>query len=61
VLADAIDGMTSSVRWGHSADSRPAEVVGMMHLQQARAVARERRVDDAHAHLDERFQAVQWS
>ncbi|MDQ3989208.1 MAG: helix-turn-helix transcriptional regulator [Actinomycetota bacterium] len=53
VLADAIDGLAPSTRWGHSADSRPAEVIGMMQLQQARAVARERRVDDAHAHLCE--------
>ena len=53
VLADGIDELTPSIRWNHSADSRPAEVVGMMHLQQARAAARERRDDDARTHLGE--------
>ena len=53
VLADGIDGLTPWIRWNHTADSRPAEVVGMMHLQQARAAARERRDDDARTHLGE--------
>lgn len=33
-------------------DTRAAEVTGMLYLQQARAAARRRRAEDAHAHLD---------
>jgi transcriptional regulator with XRE-family HTH domain len=53
VLSEGIDDLTPAVRFSSSADTLPAELVGMMHLQQARAAARRRRPDDAHAHLDE--------
>ena len=53
VLTTGIDALTASVDFGHSADTAPAEMVGMMHLQQARATARRQRGDDARAHLDE--------
>nr|MBA2474292.1 hypothetical protein [Pseudonocardiales bacterium] len=36
-----------------TADTLPAEIVGLMHLQQARTAARQQRADDAHAHLNE--------
>lgn len=45
--------MTPAVNTGHTDDTRPAEVVGMLHLQQARSAARRQRADDARAHLDE--------
>lgn len=50
VAAHGIDELTPSVRTGHLADTRPAEVVGLLHLQQARTAARARS-DDAAAHL----------
>jgi transcriptional regulator with XRE-family HTH domain len=52
VLSEGIDTLTPAVHLS-AADTLPAELVGMMHLQQARTAARERRADDAHAHLDE--------
>jgi hypothetical protein len=36
-----------------ASDTLPAEIIGMMHLQQARTAARQQRADDAHAYLDE--------
>ncbi len=55
VLSEGIDDLTPAVHLA-SADTLPAELVGMMHLQQARAAARQKRSDDAHAHLDEAAQ-----
>ena len=52
VLSEGIDTLIPAVRLS-AADTLAAELVGMMHLQQARTAARERRVQDAHAHLDE--------
>ena len=52
VLSEGIDNLTPAVHLS-AADTLPAELVGMMHLQQARTAARERRAEDAHAHLDE--------
>ena len=52
VLSEGIDELTSAVQVGAS-DTLPAEIVGMMHLQQARTAARQQRADDAHAHLNE--------
>jgi transcriptional regulator with XRE-family HTH domain len=52
VLSEGIDELTPAVQVSAS-DTLPAEIVGMMHLQQARTAARQRRADDAHAHLDE--------
>ena len=52
VLSEGIDDLTSVVRFS-VADTLPAEIVGMMHLQQARTAARQQRADEAHAHLDE--------
>jgi hypothetical protein len=52
VLSEGIDDLTPAVR-SAAADTLPAEIVGMMHLQQARTAAREQRADDAHAHLSE--------
>ncbi|MPZ64418.1 MAG: helix-turn-helix domain-containing protein [Pseudonocardiaceae bacterium] len=53
VAAVGLDELTGSVSTGHTADTRPAEVAGMLNLQQARAAARHHRADDAHAHLSE--------
>jgi hypothetical protein len=53
VAAVGIDAVTPAIGTGHADDTRPAEVVGMLHLQQARAAARRGRADDARAHLDE--------
>jgi len=53
VAAAGIDALNPSVGTGHTDDTRPAEVVGMLHLQQARAAARRHRADDAHTHLTE--------
>jgi hypothetical protein len=36
-----------------AANTLAAEIVGMMHLQQARTAARQQHAEDAHAHLDE--------
>jgi transcriptional regulator with XRE-family HTH domain len=52
VLSKGIDDLTPAVQVAAS-DTLPAEVIGMMHLQQARTAARQQRADDAHAHLDE--------
>jgi transcriptional regulator with XRE-family HTH domain len=52
VLSEGIDDLTPAVQ-SAAADTLPAEIVGMMHLQQARTAAREQRADDAHAHLNE--------
>jgi transcriptional regulator with XRE-family HTH domain len=52
VLSEGIDNLTPTVRFS-TADTLPAEIVGMMHLQQARIAARQQRADEAHAHLDE--------
>jgi transcriptional regulator with XRE-family HTH domain len=52
VLSEGIDELTPAVQVAGS-DTLPAEIVGMMHLQQARTAARQHRADDAHAHLDE--------
>lgn len=53
VAAAGIDELAGSVGTGHTADPRPAEVAGLLHLQQARAAARAHRADDAAAHLAE--------
>lgn len=55
VSSAGIDDLTPAVRLS-SSDTLAAELVGMMHLQQARAAARQQRTDDAHAHLDEAAQ-----
>ncbi|HEY6423441.1 MAG TPA: helix-turn-helix transcriptional regulator [Pseudonocardiaceae bacterium] len=52
VLSEGIDDLIPAVQVTAS-DILPAEIVGMMHLQQARTAARQKRADDAHAHLDE--------
>ena len=52
VLSEGIDDLTPAVQFS-AGDTLPAEIVGMMHLQQARTAARQQRADDAHAHLDE--------
>ena len=52
VLSEGIDDLTPAVQLS-AADTLPAELLGMMHLQQARTAARHKRADDAHAHLDE--------
>ncbi len=52
VLSEGIDELTPAVQIAAS-DTLPAEIVGMMHLQQVRTAARQQRADDAHAHLDE--------
>lgn len=59
VAADGIDELTPWVSTGHTADTRPAEVVGLLHLQQARAAARAQRADDAQAHLAEAAQLAE--
>ncbi len=53
VATTGIDELTPAVGVGHTADSRPVEVLGLLHLQQARAAARRHRADDAHSHLTE--------
>jgi transcriptional regulator with XRE-family HTH domain len=55
VLSEGIDSLTSAVHLS-GPKTLAAELVGMMHLQQARTAARERRADEAHAHLDEAAQ-----
>jgi transcriptional regulator with XRE-family HTH domain len=55
VLSEGIDDLSPTVQLS-SADTLPAELVGMMHLQQARSAARQKRSDDAHGHLDEAAQ-----
>ena len=52
VLSEGIDELTPAVQIAAS-DTLPAEIVGMMHLQQARTAARQHRAVDAHSHLDE--------
>lgn len=52
VLRDGIDDLIPAVQFS-AANTLAAEIVGMMHLQQARLAARLHRTDDAHAHLDE--------
>jgi len=52
VLSEGIDDLTPAVQFS-AADTLPAEIVGMMHLQQARTAARQQRADEAHAHLEE--------
>ncbi len=52
LLTEGIDALTPAVQVAASG-TLPAEIVGMMHLQQARTAARQHRADDAHAHLDE--------
>lgn len=52
VLSEGIDDLVPAVQVA-AADTLPAEIVGMMHLQQARTAARQQRADDAHAHLSE--------
>ncbi len=51
VASAGIDELTPAVQL-KADDTRPAEVSGMLHLQQARAAARRRRAEDAHSHLD---------
>jgi transcriptional regulator with XRE-family HTH domain len=58
VLSEGIDALTPAVHLS-GADTLAAELVGMVHLQQARTAARERRADDAHAHLDEAAQLAE--
>jgi transcriptional regulator with XRE-family HTH domain len=50
VLSEGIDDLIPAVQ-SVATDTLPAEIVGMMHLQQARTAARQQRADDAHAHL----------
>jgi hypothetical protein len=52
VLREGIDDLIPAVQLS-TADPLAAEIVGMMHLQQARTAARQQRADYAHAHLDE--------
>ncbi len=52
VLSEGIDDLTPAVQLS-AANTLAAEIVGMMHLQQARTAARQKHADDAHAHLDE--------
>lgn len=52
VLSEGIDELTPAVQVA-AGDTLAAEIVGMMHLQQARTAARQQRADDAHAHLNE--------
>jgi transcriptional regulator with XRE-family HTH domain len=52
VLSEGIDDLASAVQFS-AANTLPAEIVGMMYLQQARTAARQQCADDAHAHLDE--------
>lgn len=52
VLSEGIDDLTSAVQFS-VADTLPAEIVGMMHLQQARTAARQQHTEEAHSHLDE--------
>lgn len=54
VATAGIDELTTAVdTTTHTDNTRPAEVVGLLHLQQARAAAREQRADDAATHLGE--------
>jgi hypothetical protein len=55
VLSEGIDNLAPAVHLSGT-DTLPAELVGMMHLQQARTAARQKRSDDAHAHLAEAAQ-----
>ena len=52
VLSDGIDDLTPVVQLS-AANTLAAEIVGMMHLHQARTAARQQHAEDAHAHLDE--------
>jgi transcriptional regulator with XRE-family HTH domain len=52
VLSEGIDDLIPAVQ-SVATDTLPAEIVGMMYLQQARTAARQQRAVDAHAHLDE--------
>jgi transcriptional regulator with XRE-family HTH domain len=52
VLSEGIDDLTPAVQFS-AGNTLPAEIVGMMHLQQARTAARQQRADEAHAHLGE--------
>lgn len=52
VLVEGIDDLTQAVQFSAS-NTLAAEIVGMIHLQQARLAARQKHADDAHAHLDE--------
>jgi len=52
VLFEGIDDLIPAVQLS-AANPLAAEIVGMMHLQQARLAARQQHTDDAHAHLDE--------
>ena len=51
-LTAGIDELTPAVRI-RSASTLPGEMAGLMHLTSAQTAARERRGDDAHAHLAE--------
>ncbi|MGH3998398.1 MAG: hypothetical protein ACRDTJ_13140, partial [Pseudonocardiaceae bacterium] len=59
VLSEGIDDLTPVVQVS-AADTLAAEIVGMMHLQQARTAARQQHADDAHAHLDEAAHIAAW-
>ncbi|MGH3803441.1 MAG: hypothetical protein ACRDTD_25590, partial [Pseudonocardiaceae bacterium] len=52
VLSKGIDELGPSVRL-RSADTLPAEMLGMMHLAQAQCAARDKHHDEANAHLAE--------
>ena len=52
VLSEGIDDLTPAVQLS-ATNTLAAEIVGMMHLQQARTAARQQHADEAHAHLDE--------
>jgi transcriptional regulator with XRE-family HTH domain len=52
VVSTGIDELTPVVRLGDG-DTMPAEMLGFLHLRHGWIAARERRGDEAHAHLDE--------
>ncbi len=56
VLSEGIDELTPAVQLSTSADTLPAELVGMMALQRARSAARQQCHEDAHAHLEQAAQ-----
>jgi hypothetical protein len=52
VLTKGIDELAPSARL-RSEDTLPAEMLGLLHLEQAQRAARDQQGDDAHAHLAE--------
>ncbi len=55
VVSTGIDELTPVIRLS-GGDTLPAEMLGMLHLRQAWIAARQRRGDEARAHLDEAVQ-----